>query len=104
MHATPPPRFAPSSPLTSPRSSSEVAISASRADSRACRRDRAASSLTTTDVTRKTARANQFRESARVNVYSGGKNRKLNAAMLAIDTITANAKPQTTATGRTANR
>src|SRR6186997_323014 len=48
--------------------SSELAISASSADSRACRRERAASSLTTTAVTRKTASANQLRESASVNV------------------------------------
>ena len=48
------------------------AISASSADSSARRRERAASSLTTTDVTTKTPSANQFRESAqRERVHRG---------------------------------
>ena len=57
-----------SSSVTWPRCSREVAISASSADSVARSRDRDASSLTTTAVTRNTASENQLLESARVNV------------------------------------
>ena len=78
-----------SSSLTSPCSSSEVAISASSDDCRAWRRSRAASSLTTTPVATKTASANQFRESVSVNVWTGGRKNQLNASMLATDTATA---------------
>ena len=63
-----------------------MAISASSADSVARRRDRAASSLTTTAVTTNTASANQLRESASVNVYSGGRKKKLKASIDAIAT------------------
>ena len=91
-----------SSASTVPCSSSEVAISASSDASRARRRDRAASSETTTEVTTNTTSANQFRESVSVSVCTGSRKKKLNASMLATDTTTAYASPQTTAIGSTA--
>ena len=53
-------------------------------------------------VTRYTASASQLPRSASVNVYSGGRKKKLNASMLATATGTANNRPQKIATGRTA--
>jgi hypothetical protein len=50
------------------------------------RRARVARPLTTTAVTRYTASANQLRESASVNVCTGGRKNQLNASMLATDT------------------
>ncbi len=87
---------------TVPCSSSAVATSASSEASRARRRDLAASSETTIEVTTKTTSANQLRESASVSVCTGSRKKKLNASMLATDTTTAYASPQTAATGRTA--
>ena len=78
-----------SSVPTVPRSSSEVAISASSDASRARRRERAARSLTTIAVTTKTASANQFLESASVNVCTGGRKNQLKASMLATETAIA---------------
>jgi hypothetical protein len=57
------------------------------------------SSLATIAVTTKTASANPFRESCGVSVYRGGRKKKLNASMLAIETPIAYASPYTTATG-----
>ena len=89
--------------MTSPRSSREVAISVRSADSRARRRNRAASSLATIPVTRKTVSANQLLESERVNVCTGGRKKKLKASMLAIETGTAYRSPQKIEMGSTAN-
>jgi hypothetical protein len=79
-----------------------VAIPARSSDSVARRLDRAASSLTTTAVTTKTASASQFRESASVNVWMGGRKNQLNASIEAIATPTPNPVPQRTAIGSTA--
>ncbi len=92
-----------------PRSSS-AATSASSAASRsrrsassARRRAREARLPTTTAVVRYTASASQFRLSASVSVWVGGRKKKLKASMLATATGTAYLHPQATATGRTAN-
>ncbi len=66
------------------------------------RRERAASSLTTTAVPEYTASANQFALSVKVSVWTGGRKKKLNASMLPTATGREKASPQTTATGRTA--
>ena len=66
------------------------------------RRDRAASSLTTTAVTTNTASANQLRESASVNVWTGGRKNQLNASIEAIATPIPNRVPHSTAIGSTA--
>ena len=50
----------------------------------------------------KTSSANQLRESASVNVYSGGRKKKLNASIDATATGIAYAIPQPIATGITA--
>ena len=65
-------------------------------------RDRAASSLTTTAVTTNTASANQLRESASVNVCTGGRKNQLKASIEAIATPIPNRVPHRTAIGRTA--
>ena len=77
-------------------------MSASSADSIARQRERAASSLTTADVDPNTASANQFRESVRVNVYSGGRKKKLNASIDTTDAARPNASPHPIAIGSTA--
>ena len=57
------------------------------------RRDRAASSLTTTAVTTNTASASQFRESVSVNVWIGGRKNQLNTSIEAIETPIREARP-----------
>jgi hypothetical protein len=56
-------------------------------------RARAARSLTTTDVARYTASANQFSRLASVSVWTGGRKKKLKASMLATETGIAYAIP-----------
>ena len=60
--------------------------------------------LTLIAVTRYTASATQFSESARRSVCVGGRNSQLKASMLTIDTGIANGRPQIAATGSTAKR
>ena len=71
--------------------------------SRARRRARAASSLVTTATTRYTTSTSQFSPSLRCSVCVGGRKSQLKASMLATATGSANASPQTTAIGSTAN-
>ena len=77
---------------------------ASRAASVARRRDRAASSLTTTAVKMNTTSATQFPESERRNVYTGSRKKKLNASIEAIAAATPKRVPQITEIGSTASR
>ncbi len=63
---------------------------------------RAASSLTTTAVAEYASSANQFVESASVNVCLGGRKNQLNASMLATATGSDQRMPQAIATGSTA--
>ena len=51
------------------------------------------SSLTTTEVTTKTASATQFPESVSASVCRGGRKKKLKASMLAIETASAQPSP-----------
>ncbi len=54
-------------------------------------------------MTTNTISANQLRESASVSVCTGSRKKKLKASMLATDTASEYAIPQSAATGRTAN-
>ncbi len=86
---------------------SSIARSVSRRRSSASsvrRRARSESALTLIAVTRYTASATQFSESASRNVCVGGRKSQLKASMLTIETGIANGRPQSAATGSTAKR
>jgi hypothetical protein len=78
--------------------------SASRADRRASRCERAASWLMTSDDTRSAASTSRCCDAPGFRLCRGGRKKKLNAAMLATDTTPATAGPCTRAIGTTANR